>query len=280
MIFTNNLFNDYISSCTRDFIETSKLQVYDVQDYAMHISGIMSSDYYMQEIFNSTLELGNVKTVALPEYESSEALRIWHEINKARRCIRHFSATEQLDLHELSSLLQNTLFISRIDAHGSDVKHRNIPSPGGLYPIDLYYLNLKAIDGLEVGAYYYDLHRGSLKKVSDESSAAAFRAKVFDAFSVTEGVPSDIDFLNASGVVILGGTLNRTAFKYLDRGIKWVFTEAGSLLNNVQLVATAQGGVGTCPCAGFIDDAIAEIINFRSIDQVPIISVVVGKPLK
>ncbi|MFD2969304.1 SagB family peptide dehydrogenase [Sphingobacterium bambusae] len=280
MIFTNNLFNDYISSCTRDFIETSKLQVYDVQDYAMHISGIMSSDYYMKEIFNSTLELGNVKTVALPAYESSEALRIWHKINKARRCIRHFSATEQLNLHELSSLLQNTLFISRVDAHGNDVKHRNIPSPGGLYPIDLYYLNLKAIDGLEVGAYYYDLHQGSLKKVSDETIDAAFREKVFDAFSVTEGVPTDIDFFNASGVVILGGTLNRTAFKYLDRGIKWVFTEAGSLMNNIQLVATAQGGVGTCPCAGFIDDAIAEIINFRSIDQVPIISIVVGKPVK
>lgn len=280
MIFTNSLYNDYISTCTRDFIESAKLQVYDIQDYAMHITGIMSSDYYMKEIFNSTLELGNVKTVLLPSYNTTEALASWHTLNKKRRCIRHFHETERMSLEEVSSVLQNTLFISRIDQHSNDVKHRNIPSPGGLYPVDVYYLNLNDIDGLDAGAYYYDLHNKSLKKVSEDMDEADFKSKIYEAFSIIEGVPSDIDFINASGVVILGGTLNRTTFKYLDRGVKWVFTEAGAILNNIQLVATAHEGIGSCPCAGFIDDMIGEVIGYQSIDQVPIVSVVLGKNLK
>lgn len=280
MIFTNSLYNDYISGCSRDFLESAKIHPYTVFEYGMHVTGIMASDYYMREIYNSTVEYGNISSIPLPKVRPSGDLEVWNRINKTRSSIRHFDERKTMSLEDISSVLQQTLFITKPNLGKHDVNHRNIASPGGLYPVDLYYLNLKDIPGLKAGAYFYDIFDQSLKLLSDPLESKVFFNKVLEAFSVEEGVPVDIDFFNASGIVILSGTLNRTTFKYLDRGIKWIFTEAGAILNNLQLVATAHGHIGACPCAGFIDDDISSLLGFETANQLPIISIVIGRTKK
>lgn len=275
MKFTNNFYDDHISESARDFIEGSKLFYHDVAQYAIHVNNIMNSPYYMHEIKNHSVELGIVKALGLPEInlENNDKLKTFFEINKNRESIRSFSSTS-LTLKELSTLLRTSLFISKTREQ-SDIAllHKNIASPGGLYPIELYYLNLRE-EYLGLGAYFYDEEDADLKLVSNTNSED-FIEEVYRAFAVEEKM--DIDIKSASGIIVLGATLNRLTFKYLDRGIRWAFTEAGAITHNIQLSATAIGSIGVCPCAGFFDDFVADLIGYKTIDQIPILSLVVGK---
>ena len=276
MKYTNSFYEDYISESTRDFLEASKLHYYDIKDYAIQVSSIMNSPYYMKEVFNHSIELGNVETIDLPpvDYENNTHLASFHKVNKERESIRSFK-NEALSMEKLSSFLRNAFFLSKQKEETSNkLHHKNIASPGSLYPIELYYLNLKDQDHLPVGSYYYDERNAKLKRVSDLKDQE-FMDATYKAFAV-EG-KMDIDIKSASGIIVLGATLNRLTFKYLDRGVRWAFTEAGAILHNLQLSATANGGIGTCPCAGFFDDFVGDLIGYKTCDQTPIISLVVGK---
>lgn len=275
MKFTNNFYEDQISESTRDFLEGSKLFYHDVAQYAIHVNSIMNSPYYMNEIINHSVELGNVDSVKLPEvdYTNNESLKTFYSINKDRKSVRTYLNTA-ISIEELSAFLKTSLFISRKRSE-SDIglMHKNIASPGGLYPVELYYINLKD-DFLDIGTYFYDEENSELKLVYRMESNN-FIDEVYRAFAVEEKM--DIDIKTASGIIVLGATLNRLSFKYLDRGIRWAFTEAGAITHSVQLSATAMGNIGVCPCAGFFDDFVSELIGFKSIDQIPIVSLIVGK---
>ena len=277
MKFTNNFYDDHISESSRDFIEASKLFYHDVAQYAIHVNNIMKSPYYMGEIINHSVELGNVKTLKLPEIDLKEGSEIQslYNINKKRESIRAFS-NSSLTLEELSTLLRTSLFVSKTRKQ-SDIGllHKNIASPGGLYPIELYYLNLRE-DFLDLGAYFYDEEGATLKLVSSTNNLN-FISDVYKAFAVDEKM--DIDIKSASGIIVLGATLNRLTFKYLDRGIRWAFTEAGAITHNIQLSATSIESIGICPCAGFFDDFVSDLIGYKTIDQIPILSLIVGKKI-
>jgi SagB-type dehydrogenase family enzyme len=276
MKYTNSFYEDYISESTRDFLEASKLHYYDIKDYAIQVSSIMNSPYYMKEVFNHSIELGNVKTINLPpsNNEKNSDIDALYRINKERKSIRSFK-NEGLNIQELSSFLRNAFFLSKKKEETSNkLEHKNIASPGSLYPIELYYINLKDTEELDIGSYYYDEKNAKLKLVSTLEGENFIQA-VYKAFAV-EG-KMDIDIKSASGIIVLGATLNRLTFKYLDRGVRWAFTEAGAILHNLQLSATANGGIGTCPCAGFFDDFVGELVGHKTCDQTPIISLVVGK---
>ena len=271
----NSFYEDYISESTRDFIELSKLYYHDIKEYAMQVSSIMNSPYYMKEILNHSIELGNLKTIDLPEPKAPQNrdIEVLYRINKERKSIRNFK-NKELKIEELSLFLRNAFFISKKKGEYDNFAHKNIASPGGLYPIELYYLNLKNTEKLAVGSYYYDEKHGKLRLVSTLENEE-FIQSVYKSFGVKRKI--DIDIKSASGIVVLGATLNRLTFKYLDRGVRWAFTEAGALLHNLQLSATANQSIGTCPCASFFDDFVGELIGYQTCDQIPIISLVVGK---
>lgn len=276
MNFTNCFYNNSVSDQTRDFIELTKLNYHDVIDYSMQINGIMHNPYYMTEIFNHTIELGNVASVSLPDAltGNNQSLKHFYKLNEQRASQRRYSG-ESLSKQELASLLKSSLFTIKEEASKQGLTRRNIASPGGLYPIEIYYLNLNE-EHLDIGAYYYNQHDGDLKLV-EETENDDFINKVYTAFAVDDRENVDIDIKSCSGILILGASLNRVSFKYLDRGIRWAFTEAGAILHNLQLAGTALKTVGTCPCAGFFDDMVSDLIGFKSIDQLPIVSLVVGK---
>ena len=87
MKYTNSFYEDYISESTRDFLEASKLHYYDIKDYAIQVSSIMNSPYYMKEVFNHSIELGNVKTINLPpsNNEKNSDIDALYRINKQRK---------------------------------------------------------------------------------------------------------------------------------------------------------------------------------------------------
>ena len=275
MKFTNSFYEDQISESTRDFLEVSKFSYHNASEYAIHVNNIMMSPYYMNEIKNHSVELGNTNNIKLPELNinDNENLRNLYEVNLKRESNRLFT-NKALSLEEISKLLQTSLFISKTREQSNiGLLHKNIASPGGLYPVELFYLNLKD-EHLSLGTYFYDEESSSLKLVS-KIEAKDYMSEVYKAFAVGEKM--DIDIKSASGIIVLGATLNILSFKYLDRGIRWAFTEAGAITHNIQLSATAIGNIGTCPCAGFFDDFVSDLLGFKSIDQIPVLSIIIGK---
>jgi SagB-type dehydrogenase family enzyme len=237
----------------------------------MKVTTIMASPYYMNEIINHSIELGSLSKKKLirkgKSFYDNKLLNNFFILNSRRRSQRAYNKAS-ITFKNLSYLLQASYFVNETKEEANDnFRKKNIASPGGLYPIEIYYLNLRG-KYLQKGAYYYDENDSSLNLISN-TSEDDFLENVYKAFGVEH--KEDIDIKSASGIIVLGSSFNRMTFKYLDRGIRWAFTEAGAILNNLQLVSTTLN-ISSCPCAGFYDDIVSEIIGYKSTDQAPIIS--------
>jgi SagB-type dehydrogenase family enzyme len=146
---------------------------------------------------------------------------------------------------------------------------RTSASAGGLYPIDLYLLTLD-VQGVRRGVFLYDPHDPKLVPVGNETDVA----NALKGFAVSDDM---ISISRANVVFFLVGQPWRTMRKYGARGMRFVFMEAGSIAQNLNL-ATAALGYGSVECASVYDDEIHEAIHLDGVFRALFHSVVVGYP--
>jgi SagB-type dehydrogenase family enzyme len=265
----NYLYDECISEEALAFIESSKMHQYDVIEYSKRLVEIMNTDYFMEHIANHSHELGFADEYLLEDIpfdkDENKALNL---LNHNRSSLREFNQKQGLSFAELSQLLK--LSYTKTQAGIKDKfipSARNIASGGGLYPVDMYFVNQR-IEQLPKGVYHYNLDRMSLEKTSDFESDIAFQEAVKKAF-FTEA-KNDMDYRNATGYIILGSVLNRTCFKYLDRGIRWALIDTGAIIHSIYLASTALE-LACCAVGGYCDDLVAELIGFTDKSQVVLI---------
>jgi len=90
-----------------------------------------------------------------------------------------------------------------------------------------------------------------------------------DVLLIKEGIikeiyPWIIDqdmILNSSALLIVSAVFQRNMMKYQNRGIRYVFLEAGHLGQNVFLVSTALG-LKCCAIGGFDDNRLSGLLDF------------------
>jgi SagB-type dehydrogenase family enzyme len=118
---------------------------------------------------------------------------------------------------------------------------RSVPSGGALYPLELYVLATN-VDGLDPGLYHFDPLRRSL-----------------EVLRVEDPMPALLEISTYPEIV--GGTavtffvtlvIWRTRFKYGPRGYRFALLEAGHVVQNLLLAATALG-LASVPLGGFYD---------------------------
>ena len=83
--------------------------------------------------------------------------------------------------------------------------------------------------------------------------------------------------LQAPAVVVLTGRWATPLRKYGERGYRVLLLDAGHLMENLLLTATALR-LGTCPIAGFRDDRIAEILAVTQAEEPVLYSLLLGLP--
>lgn len=199
----------------------------------------------------------SAQPVELPEPDLTGELSLEQAI-AARRSVRSYSE-EALTLEEVSQILWAAQGIT--DA-GSG--HRAAPSAGALYPMETYLIVWK-VEGLEVGIYRYIPRSHSLESAgpevpADELAAAAYRQPWVS---------------DCPALLLLSAEFEKTTGHYGDRGIGYVYIEAGHISQNVYLQCVSLG-MGTVAVGAFDDSEVASLTGL-GYDEVPLYMMPLGR---
>lgn len=133
---------------------------------------------------------------------------------------------------------------------------RNVPSGGGLFPLELYILVGESVAGLSPGLYHYNPEENCVRRVREDVKATMFAACLYQ--------PEIIN--NAAIVVFQTALFRRSTFKYKDRGYRFTLIEAGHVAQNLNLVATALG-LGVWNIGGFQDRGIDRLLGIDGVNH-------------
>ena len=141
---------------------------------------------------------------------------------------------------------------------------RTAPSAGATFPFEVY-LVAGDVTGLPAGIYQYDYqhHRLMLRREGD------FRAKL------SESALGQTSITNGAISIVLASIYERTTQRYGDRGIRYVYIEAGHIAQNVFLQAIALG-LGSFPIGAFNDNNVQKMLRIPQ-NEIPLYILPVGR---
>jgi SagB-type dehydrogenase family enzyme len=114
-----------------------------------------------------------------------------------------------------------------------------IPSAGGLYPLEVYLVTGRNTVGkIPAGVYRYNPGNNSLQAVAAGDNRAL----------LAHAALSQMWMAKAPALIVIGAVFQRTTVKYGNRGLQYIFMEAGSATQNLYLEAESlrlhAGAVG------------------------------------
>lgn len=185
----------------------------------------------------------DAKRIDLPTPDH-EGLPIEATIKK-RRSVRNYTPAS-LPLRALSQLLfaaQGTT--GRM--YGEPI--RSAPSAGALYPFEIYAI-VNNVEGLSRGLYHYAPREHQLELIK----AGDLRSEITDA-ALQQAMlgEADVSF-------VLTAVFNRTRHKYGERGLRYVYIEAGHISQNIYLQAVSLG-LGSVAVGAFLDEKLNKLID-------------------
>lgn len=191
-----------------------------------------------------------------------------------RRSCRSYTG-DPIELEDLAALLRGAAGITgRAEAELAGgvtvpLHFRATPSGGGLYTIDVYVAAAR-VNGLGRGVYRYNPTLDALVEAGTEGDLDA----LLRCFSVPDEV---ISVSRAGAVFLLVGHPWKAMRKYGDRGMRFVFMEAGAIAEHINLASGALG-LGSVDCASIYDDEVHQVMNLDGLYRSLIHTVVVGNP--
>ena len=210
---------------------------------------------YDREKLNS----GNLNWNNKPElykiYQTHEIIKLpkptnlssktFFELIKSRQSIRKYKKKE-INLEQLSYLLWCSYGVQRTEF---DFEFRTIPSAGALYPLEIYFF-ANNIHELEKGFYHYNIKNHFLEVIR---KGDFLREIIF-------GCLHQNFIANSSLIIFITAIFERMFWKYKERGLRYIFIEAGHLMQNF-LLAAHSIELGTCQIGAFFDDELNELLN-------------------
>ena len=126
---------------------------------------------------------------------------------------------------------------------------RATPSAGALYPYEIYIV-ANDIEGLSRGIYHYAVLEHEIELISEGD----FRRRITSA-----GLEQEM-LGEANVTFVLSAIFDRVRHKYGERGVRYVYIEAGHIGQNIALQAVSLG-LGSVNVGAFLDDKINQIIG-------------------
>ncbi len=217
-----------------------------------------SLDVVMNQSFK---EYRNAPRIALEPQTASG--KQFDEVILSRRSGREFGELP-LSKRDISYILEHTYVASEKESKEFPGYFRPSPSAGALYPLELYLLVFN-VDEIPQGIYHYHALSHALEFIKE----GFFADKIADICLAQ-------DFIRSSGICFaVTAIFDRTQTKYGDRGYRYVLLDAGHLVQNVYLAATALN-LPVCSVGGFYDDEFNQLLEIDGVNEAVVYAVVVG----
>ena len=179
-------------------------------------------------------------------------------------------APKTLPLQLLSDILWGSYGISRTERMmPADLLAllRPVPSAGGLFPLEVYFLTQR-VEELRDGLHHYNVRHHSLDTLEPAPLFERFRhaLMMYDAVK------------DANVIMFLSAVFQRTQKKYGPRGYRYILLEAGHTVQNVCLLA-AEANLSTLCMGGYSDGEVNRLLALNPREEGVVYSVAVGWPL-
>jgi SagB-type dehydrogenase family enzyme len=202
------------------------------------------------------------KLIALPEPDIKGSVFLEQAI-ASRRSQRDF-LPRQLNLEQISQLIWAACGLAA-QGQSNKSRYRTVPSAGATYPLELFVvagdpLQRTAANGL----FHYLQARHALEKLADGDIRPALASAAWGQEFI-EVAPLTMVFV---------AEFERTTGRYGQRGIRYVYMEAGHAAQNVHLQAEALG-LGSVAVGAFNDAAVSKVLQLPDCLE-PIYMVTVG----
>jgi SagB-type dehydrogenase family enzyme len=165
----------------------------------------------------------------------------------------------ELSMAQLSTLLHHAFRVNKrvhsTVAPGVEMCFRPYPSPGGLYPTELY-LYLNAVPGVAPCIAHYDARAHALRVLARHDG---------HDFAKVE-IPNGGKHSAAPVMLVLTTLPQRVTSKYGGRGYRMGLLEAGHASQNLCLVAEALQ-LGTLVYGSYFDDELAAALNIDGVTE-------------
>ena len=208
--------------------------------------------------------------VALPAIGRIELPEITlHKAIEQRRSLRKYSANP-LNMEELSFLLWASSWARDFRSNERmEITLRNVPSAGARHPLETY-LDIRRVQGIKPGLYYYHPIKHCLVLIDATEEKAT---------KIYEGCMRQ-DMLQTAAVnIILTAVPYRTAWRYGQRGYRYLYLDAGHVGQNIHLAAEAIDS-GACMIGAYLDEAMNEALGVDGAEEFVIYVASVGKKEK
>jgi len=172
-----------------------------------------------------------------------------------RRSVREFSS------QNISDSAISAILFSAQGITDSINEFRAVPSAGATFPLELYLIS-------SYGVERYLPKKHALEKISNQDK----RKELMEACLYQDFVAI------APASVIITGVFERTTKRYGERGIRYVYMEAGHTAQNINLQAVALG-LGSVCVGAFEDEKVEKIIGCKK-DEKAIYIICIGKTKK
>jgi SagB-type dehydrogenase family enzyme len=217
-------------------------------------------------------EFDQAAPVALPR---GVPLSMSFDKTLARRRSKRLYTGDPLPLEYLATLLRSAGGVSghaRIKLkEGGECQYnfRTVPSAGGLYPVDIYLAALNVVS-LERRVYRYSSTCDGLLPLEHQADLS----DVLAAFCAPE---TSISISRAQVIFFLVGQPWKTMRKYGNRGMRFLFLEAGAIAQTINLTIAALG-LGSVDCASVYEDEIHEAFGVDGLFRSLLHTLIVGYP--
>ena len=169
-----------------------------------------------------------------------------------------------LSIEELSWLLWATQGVKQV--MGDSITLRNVPSAGARHAFDTYLL-INRVHDTEPGLYRYLAldHKLALlnrdKDIADRIMNSCLRQNMVANSAVT---------------FIWAADFYRMSWRYGERGLRYIYIDAGHVCQNLYLAAEAINS-GVCAIGAYEDDIINEILGLDGENQFTVYVATLGK---
>ena len=243
---------------TENWFEVTKIYRPSMAWDAPGVSRLARSPIMQEIATRSGKRFDNLPLIELPQPLSCET-SLSNAIS-SRKSAEKFSG-DAITLKELTTVLMN----SYGEITRQEGIRRAVPSGGGLYPLNLYILASR-VDSLDHGVWYFDARRNGLTKIGD-----------FNDESLCRTLLQEEAVAGAAATIVISASFWRSRFKYGSRSSRFIFIEAGHVVQNMTLTAAALSLAGR-PYGGFIDDELCDVIGVENgVDEAPLYAYVLGK---